>query len=704
MYPGCNGFARQACLRYFLVAVAWLLVSACGGGNDDEDRLDDLVVAEASLTPEFDTDTLDYTAEVANSVDSTTVTPTAADSAATIEVDGTGVASGTESPPIGLEVGDNTISIVVTAEDGDDQTTYTVVVTRRPPPGDNADLARLELTAVDLDQLFDSDVTSYTASLGHFGASTRVVAEPEDEGASVELNGEPLAPGESSEYVALSPGSNTVEVVVTAEDGSAQRTYQVEITRADRVALQQEAYLKASNTGPDFFGAAVSMSGQTLVIGAPEEGSAASGVDGNENDNSLADPGAAYVFERNGSTWMQTAYLKASNPGNPDRFGGAVASDGNLVVVGAEGEQSLATGVDGDEDDNSSSLVGAAYLFERDDMGVWAQRAYLKASNAGPGDEFGRSVDLDGERVIVGAWSENSDATGVDGDGGNDNLPGSGAAYVFTRDSAGDWVQEAYLKASNTDGLDEFGRAVAISGATAAVGARFEDSRATGIGGDDSDDSLASAGAVYVFDADDDGDWAQTAYVKASNTDAGDRFGQSLALDGDLLAVGAPEEDSDASGVNGDQQDDSLERAGAVYVFERDADGGWSQTAYLKPSNPGFGDSFGSALTLSGNVLAVAAPGENSAAVGLDGDGLDNSAADSGAVYVFERDADGNWSQVSYVKASNTDSDDTFGSGVTFHGDTLVVGAELEDSADTGINGNESDDSLPDAGAGYVIR
>jgi ketosteroid isomerase-like protein len=688
-------------LRYVVLAAVAVLGSACGGGGDD-DGLDDLIVAQATLTPPFDDDVFDYTAEVANDVDSTTVTPTAADSASVVEVNGFTVASGTASPPIDLAVGENTITIVVTAEDGDTDS-YRVVITRRPPPSDNPALAALELTATELDQIFEGGITSYTASVGHFGASTRVVAEPAEPRAEMELAGEMLSAGEPSVYLPLAPGPNTVELAVTAEDGSVTRTYEVEVTRAERNSLRQEAYLKASNTGPDFFGASVAISRNTLVVGSPSEGSASPGIDGDERDNSLRDAGAAYVFDRSGSTWTQSAYIKASSPGDPDRFGGAVAIDGDLLVVGARGEQSLDPGIDGDQDDDTSIFVGAVYAFARDGMGIWEQIAYVKASNADQSDEFGAALDVDGDRVIVGAWSEDSDAVGVDGDGDNDNLPGSGAAYLFSRGESGVWRQDAFLKASNTGAGDEFGRAVAISGGTAAVGAPREDSGATGVDGDEASNSLAQAGAVYVFAADEDGRWTQAAYIKASNTDAGDRFGDSLALDGDLLAVGAPGEDGASSGIDGDAND-AQGGAGAVYVFERDADGAWSQIAYVKASNPGFNDAFGSAVALSGNVLVVAAPSENSAAVGLDGDEQDNGAADAGAVYLFEREADGDWRQVSYVKASNTDSGDAFGTSVAFDGDTLVVGAELEDSADTGVDGDAFDESEPQAGAAYVIR
>jgi hypothetical protein len=214
-----------------------------------------------------------------------------------------------------------------------------------------------------------------------------------------------------------------------------------------------------------------------------------------------------------------------------------------------------------------------------------------------------------------------------------------------------------YVKASNTGAGDYFGSSVALSadGNTLAVGAYREDSNATGIGGDQANDSANNPGAVYVFVRSDGGDWSQQAYVKASNTGAADIFGYAVALssDGNTLAVGAYLEASNATGIDGDQADDSMDNAGAVYVFVRDTTDQWSQQAYVKASNTGESDHFGWSVALSGdgNTLAVGASGEDSNATGIGGDEADDTAASSGAVYVFVRSDMGVWSQQAYVKA-----------------------------------------------------
>jgi len=426
----------------------------------------------------------------------------------------------------------------------------------------------------------------------------------------------------------------------------------------------QQAYLKASNTGSsDYFGEAVALSGDgnTLAVGALNEASAATGVGGNQADNSTVQAGAVYVFARVSGIWSQEAYVKASNTGSLDYFGEAVAlsGDGNTLAVGARGEASIATGIGGNQADNSAAYAGAVYVFTRtyvDPPGlpppfpVWSQQAYVKASNTNAGDNFGSAVALsgDGNTLAVGANSEASNATGIGGNQADNSAAAAGAVYVFAR-AGGIWSQEAYVKASNTGSGDFFGRDLVLSsdGNTLAVGAGGEASTATGVGGNQAVNTAANAGAVYVFTrtyVDPPGlpppfpVWSQQAYVKASNTNAGDAFGRAVALsgDGNTLAVGAYSEASAATGVGGNQASNSAASAGAVYVFAR-VSGTWSQQAYIKASNSNTDDWFGYVVALSGdgNVLAVSALHESSNAMGIGGNQANNSAVNSGAVYLY---------------------------------------------------------------------
>ena len=472
-------------------------------------------------------------------------------------------------------------------------------------------------------------------------------------------------------------------------------------------ALSQQAYLKASNTAAfDFFGP-VAVSGDTLVVGASSEDSNASGVNGNQLDNSATNSGAVYVFVRQGDNWVQQAYVKASNPDPEDRFGFAVALSGDTLVVGALNEDSNATGVNGNQSDNSGTNSGAVYIFERTGTN-WTQQAYLKLSNTESGEEFGRAVAISGDTVVVGARLEWSGASGVNGDQSDNSVPAAGAAYVFVRTGT-NWSQQAYLKASNPGINDLFGYSVAVSGDTVAVGAIFEDSNATGVDGNQLDNSMTNSGAVYVFTRTGT-NWAQQAYLKASNTGStnrfgsiyGDEFGHSLSLTGDTLVVGARNEASNATGVNGDQSNNSALVAGAAYVFVRTGST-WTQQAYLKASNTRNGSYFGwSVAAVAEDRVLVGAWSEWSNATGVNGDQTNYTATSSGAAYLFTRSGN-NWSQAAYLKASNTEAYDGFGWSVAGAGDFLVVGASGEDSNAIGINGDQSDNSASGAGAAYVF-
>jgi hypothetical protein len=460
---------------------------------------------------------------------------------------------------------------------------------------------------------------------------------------------------------------------------------------------------------------ALSGDGITLAVGAPYEDSSATGIGGNQADNSAPDAGAVYVFERDGdSNWSQQAYIKPSISDASDLFGHFVAlsEDGGTLSVGAYLEDSSATGIGGKHADNSAENAGAAYVFVRDGNDNWSQQAYVKASNTGAADQFGFRVALseDGSTLAVGVRYEDSGATGIGSNQADDSAVDAGAVYVFVRDGNDDWSQQAYVKASNTDGGDQFGLSVALSGdgSSLAVGAVYEDSGTTGIGGNQIDNSADSAGAVYVFVHDGNGNWSQQAYVKASTADAGDQFGFVVALSGDgtTMAVGARNEDSSAIGIGGNQADNSAADAGATYVFVRDGNNNWSQQAYVKTSNPDVSDLFGHSVALSedGGTLSVGANLEDSGTTGIGGNQADYSTVVAGAVYVFVRDGQNTWSQRAYVKASNTGGGDLFGSGIALSGDAsvLAVGAHSEDSSATGIEGNQANDSAIEAGAVYL--
>ncbi len=318
-------------------------------------------------------------------------------------------------------------------------------------------------------------------------------------------------------------------------------------------------------TRPDaHFGSSLSLSSDTLAVGSFGETGTGTGINGPE-DGSATRAGAVYVFSRTGTSWAQQAYIKASNTRAGAEFGSSVALSGETLAVGSSGESSSAKGVGGPQGDSTMARAGAVYVFTRSDS-MWSQQAYLKASNTRTSAEFG-TVALSGNTLAVGAFGEFSAATGVDPDQSDTSAPLAGAVYVFSRRGSA-WSQSAYIKASNTRSVARFGKALALSGDTLAVGSEAESSVATGINGNQADTSAGGAGAVYLF-ARRGAAWSQQAYVKASNTNpqAVPSFGSSVAVWADTLAVAAPYEPGGASGINGNMADAGAPMSGAVYLF-----------------------------------------------------------------------------------------------------------------------------------------
>ncbi|WP_444941487.1 hypothetical protein ACJJI3_03230 [Microbulbifer sp. ZKSA004] len=442
-------------------------------------------------------------------------------------------------------------------------------------------------------------------------------------------------------------------------------------------------YFKASNTnGYDFFGGSVSLSADanTLAVGAPGEGSGASGVDGDQDNNEFPLSGAVYMFARQDARWVQQAYLKASNPPVSGSFGNSVSlsADGSSLAVGTR-PQGASSSWDG---------PAAVYIFIRQDNS-WAQQAYLEG-DSDTNNSFGLSVSLsaDGNTLAVGAPYEIASANEDQEDQEDSEAETAGAVYLFTRRDDS-WERQAYLSAANADTSKHFGWSVSLSadGNTLAVGTRYE------------------GGAVYLFARQSDA-WIQETYLKANSIDEVDERGVSVSLnaDGNVLAVGMPSDASGATGVGGIQGSIGAEDSGAVYLFVRQG-AGWMQQAYLKASNAEAGDFFGRSVSLSadGNTLAVGADNEHSKSRGVNREQYNNQLEGAGAVYVFTRQG-ASWTQQAYVKASNTDLHAFFGISVNLSADgaTLAVGAYGESSNATGINGDQRNIDATSAGAVYI--
>lgn len=402
----------------------------------------------------------------------------------------------------------------------------------------------------------------------------------------------------------------------------------------------------------DQFGTCVSVSGDHFVVGVRYDDDAGQGS------------GSAYVFRLDdGGTpsdptddlWMEQAKLTASDAAVLAQFGTSVSIRGDRCVVGAPAGPVDARG------------PGAAYVYRRDENGtplnpgddLWVQEAKLTASDGAEDDQFGKSVAIWGDRIVVGAVTD--DHSGA----------ASGSAYVFQRQDNGTsvdasediWVEVAKLTASDAALGDVFGASVSISGGWVVVGAWGD-----GDGG-------SRSGSVYVFGHDDGGtpgdlgddDWTEAVKLTASDAAEQDLFGWSVSNDKELIVVGAWADDDGGSS------------SGSAYVFRRDdagtradlGDDFWIEEAKLLPPNPGIEKFFGSCVSISGEHVVVGAKGDGHAGVR------------SGAVYVFRRDAnatpsdhsDDAWLEASKLVASDAGSNHFFGSGVAIDDGRLVIGA-----------------------------
>lgn len=406
-------------------------------------------------------------------------------------------------------------------------------------------------------------------------------------------------------------------------------------------------------------------------------------------------------------------YVKASNTQDGSRFGGsaALSGDGRTLVVGSPQVKDEAEGLyvgDRSVAGSGADNHGAVYVYQMGSNGLWSQVLYLKAPHirdadgnpeGGFGARFGTgvAVNSDGSVIAVGAAGEGSGAVGVNGDQTDSTLIDSGAVYVYSRDTGGNWSEPTYLKSSNSRDNQLFGAAISLNkdGNRLVVGAPGEDSPAKGVNGNGALTGSTDSGAAYLFEKS-GGAWAQKAYLKASNSRANARFGDSVALagDGQTVAVGSPGEKSSARGINGNQNAAGLDDSGAVYVFAYDNGAAlWTQQSYIKASNTPLaidvidGPEFGTSVSLSDNgaLLAVGAPY-------VDSDNATLSSNDNtrnlGAVYLFKRAAA--WVQTAMLKTVNTGMFADVGSSVALSGDgtLLAIGAPGDATLSRGINGS----------------
>ncbi|HKP60625.1 MAG TPA: cadherin-like beta sandwich domain-containing protein [Polyangiales bacterium] len=401
------------------------------------------------------------------------------------------------------------------------------------------------------------------------------------------------------------------------------------------------------------------------------------------------------TLERTGE---QLDYVKPTGSGSYDQFGSAIDISGDTMLVGAWFQDAGAT------------INGAAYVYSRDGD-KWKRTAELRAGDLMDYDYFGTSLDLDGDTIVVGAIKEGL----FDANTGPSKL---GNAYVFTR-SAGKWTQTQELSGAPQDRSDLFGAMVVLSGDRLVVGAPWEST------------TQPHSGAVYVYQRDASGKFNEVQKIKSTKPTANARFGWNIALDGERMVVGAPDDPPPhnrpgaaevfalrdgswkssqflqptmlggaanfgfAVAVRGDRVAISAPRSsafpgsptptepGEVYVFGPDGEG-WKQTAVLHAPHPRNTDWFGLSMLLTDAGLIIGAPGDTSGAHGLAADPKRTDAAFSGAVHMFAPTADG-WTETAFFKGENTDINDWFGYALATDGQSLMVSALFENAMSSGL-------------------
>ena len=451
--------------------------------------------------------------------------------------------------------------------------------------------------------------------------------------------------------VAISGDTAIVGAWLDDERGRDAGAAYVFIRRNDAWSAQAKLMATDAIAG-DYFGAAVALDGDRALIGAPL---------GGDDAYFAGDAGAAYLFERRGTDWIQVQKLTPAQAASGDLFGRALALDGETALIGAYG----------DRDNGVNS--GAAYVFTRSDQG-WVEQAKLKANDGHTDDRFGASVALDGDRLLIGAYRH--DDRGID----------AGAAYLFKRGEEG-WQQQAKLTAQDGVDLAFFGFSVALAGETALIGAWRDNEQAPDAGaaylfqrgkrgwqqqeklrgkidqgrfgyavalqarraliGAYRDDSLdAASGAAYLFERD-QRRWRRRAVLGGERLDAG--FGISVALDGDTLVVGAV---LDEVGLN----------PGVAQAFVPGAQG-WRLQGRLSTPEAAIGDRFGAAVALSDAYALIGAPKARTQQAEL-----------AGAAYLFQRDPLG-LGQHHSLLAADAEIGDGFGRAVAISGEQLLIGA-----------------------------
>ena len=503
----------------------------------------------------------------------------------------------------------------------------------------------------------------YTRSADQWVRQPNVNANDTEEsdrfGNAVDFDGKNLIVGA---YSANAPKGDSGAAYIFARQGNSW------VQQAKLVANDADAF--------DWFGASVAISGDLAVVGAIRE----------DGKGINSDSGAVYVFRKIGGSWIQEAKVIGRNTREKHNFGHTVKTNGKIFAVGVPKGGSAGNGavylfrfqdnvwrqhgvalvarsgnnfghsislenqtiIIGSSQDNNDEWekqvergdTGAAYIF-RERAGQWIRTAKLLPNDAMEGDGFGYGVSINGNTVVVGSISHSAGGAL------------SGAAYIYTK-QGGKWFKLAKLIDTVSSSENEFGYSVAITDKTAVVGSRQDDRR--GI----------NTGSVYVYASltDDKGQtrWDKQSVLTADDAAIGAQFGHSVSVDKDTIIVGA--HGMDDAGID----------SGAAYLFTRTSDV-WNQRSKISGQDIATGDLFGYSVAIDGDLAIVGAHGANQ---------------EAGAAFIFVRD-NAVWRQQAKLEANDSTPGDAFGYSVAVHQQTVIIGAPKNDVVGT------------DAGAAYVF-
>ncbi len=609
-----------------LFTIALLAACDSGGFNPrSTSTLAILTVDGGTLTPTFSSKNQSYRLTLNDEGKPLTFTAIPTHDLATITLNGQPLEAGKKSPPLQITETPYTITIHVISPDGTRFTDYRIIVLRpgeTPPPdidatppasgtvdtNDPTALRTLDLADGRLTQTFDPGSTSYDASVSYLTTSTQITAVPSDPGATVHIGDTTVTAPDYSTEIPLREGSNKVEITVESADGGS-RTYKIDIVRTSASGfIQRNTIVSAEPQESARFGFSIAVNGDIAAIAAPE-----ATVEGKRK------AGQVELFRYIDGNWVHTQTLTEPRPANDNQFGYDLALADGTLAVGTFGY------------DGKRSNSGRVYLYESK-AGGWKLETALQTPSPRSRERFGYNVALSGDTLAVATLR------------GNDGTASGGDVFLFRRDG-GDWELQQSIEIPGSS--DRFGQSIALQGDLLAIGSFAND--------DECSHYISDAGRVTLYRRNGK-KWEKETELKADNAGGGDRFGFSVALSGNTLAVGAICEDSIAHTDNNYGAE-----VGAVYVFTNDG-GKWRQQAYIKETVPANYNLFGYRIALDGNLLAISAPLS------------DLQAEDAGIAYLYQGSGK-TWKVLSTFRPADLDAFDGFGFDLALTDGNLLIGS-----------------------------